>query len=69
MAVMVVSGIGPVGIGLMADRTALTPFFALLIASLTAGLGWLAGLYLFKHPVRNEIAVIGRRLRGNRRRK
>ena len=69
LAVMVVSGIGPVGIGLMADRTALTPFFALLIASLTAGLGWLAGLYLFKHPVRNEIAVIGRRLRGNRRRK
>jgi O-antigen/teichoic acid export membrane protein len=68
-AVMVVSGIGPVWVGFMADRMALPQFLALLIASLTAGLGWLAGLYLFKHPVRAEIATIASRLRGLRRRK
>ena len=68
-AVMVVSGIGPVWIGFMAERMALPQFVALLIASLTAGLGWIAGVYLFKHPVRNEIAMIASRLRGNRRRK
>jgi hypothetical protein len=63
---MVVSGIGPVWIGFMAERTALAPPLALLIASLTAGLGWLAGLYLFKHPVRDEIATIVSRLRRTR---
>jgi O-antigen/teichoic acid export membrane protein len=68
-AVMVVSGIGPVWIGFMADRTALAPLLALLIASITAGTGWLAGLYLFKHPVRAEIATIASRLRGLQRRK
>jgi O-antigen/teichoic acid export membrane protein len=66
LAVMVVSGIGPVWIGFMAERTALAPPLALLIASLTAGLGWLAGLYLFKHPVRDEIATIVSRLRRTR---
>lgn len=69
IAVMVVSGIGPVWIGFMAEPMALSQILALLIASLTAGLGWIVGVYLFKHPVRNEIAVIASRLRGNRRRK
>ena len=66
---MVVSGIGPVWIGFMADRMALSPALALLIASLTAVLGWLAALYLLKHPVRAEIATIAGRLRRDRTRK
>jgi O-antigen/teichoic acid export membrane protein len=68
-AVMMVSGIGPIGIGFMADRTTLTPPLALLIASLSAAAGWLAGLYLFRHPVRDEIATIVHRLRRHRRKR
>jgi O-antigen/teichoic acid export membrane protein len=63
LAVMTLSGIGPAWIGFMGERLALTSFLAVLLASLTAALGWLAGLYLFRHPVRDELAVVARRLR------
>jgi O-antigen/teichoic acid export membrane protein len=62
LGVMLFSGLGPLWIGLTSDRMALSQPVALAIASATAALGWLAGVYVLKHPVRGEIATIVNRL-------
>lgn len=62
----VVSGVGPVWIGFVADKAAFTPFVALMLASGMAALGWLAGLYVFRHPIREELVTIATRFRGLR---
>lgn len=66
LAVTVVSGVGPVWIGFVADKAAFTPFVALMLASGMAALGWLAGLYVFRHPIREELVTIATRFRGLR---
>ncbi|HQU48231.1 MAG TPA: lipopolysaccharide biosynthesis protein [Casimicrobiaceae bacterium] len=63
IGVTIASGIGPAWFGGSIAPVDLSPIVALLAASATAALGWLAAIYLFKHPVRQEIAVVARRLR------
>lgn len=66
LAVTMLSSVGPTCVGLSAATLDFTPFVAVLLATVTAGLGWFAGIALFRHPLRDEIRSVARHFLGSR---
>lgn len=52
------SGVGPLAVLVLFDVGPGNVLVPLLVAGVTAGLGWLGGVFAFAHPVRDEVRIV-----------
>ena len=63
LAVTVISAAGPVLVAALLPASPNALWLPFLLAAASAAVGWLAAVFVFDHPARNEISILFRKTR------